>query len=153
MNKIEIFDYHYTECGLDYIWLGNGVFEIDGPYGRATSISDLDDLHQIIGLSIIQKKKTFQGQEIKFLRHEMDMSQNMIAQLLGSNEQTFSRWERDECKMPGPAQRLLSVIYWQSVNGESHVKDVLLHIADFDAELHNRKLKLELLEEKWQTAA
>lgn len=150
---VEINGYHYTECGLDYIWLENGVFQEETPYGNATSIADLDDLHKTIGLSIVRSKGSFSGQEIKFLRHEMDMSQNALSDLLGSNEQTFSRWERNKCVISGPAQKLLSVLYWEYVNGEGALKDILENISELDAKIHDHKLTLARLDEKWQTAA
>ena len=39
--------YHYTECGLQNVWLTNGydVCEVDGE--KAVSISDVDELHEL----------------------------------------------------------------------------------------------------------
>jgi hypothetical protein len=40
--------YHYTECGLKNVWLTNGyqVCEFDGE--KAVSITDAEQLHEVI---------------------------------------------------------------------------------------------------------
>ncbi len=42
--------YHYTECGLEGIYIVGGYKFIDTPRGRAVSIKDMDELHRAIGL-------------------------------------------------------------------------------------------------------
>ena len=45
--------YHYTECGLDYVYLVNGYTWHQTPYGRGVSIEDADGLHDAIALGVI----------------------------------------------------------------------------------------------------
>lgn len=67
--------YHYTECGLDYVYLLNGYTERITPYGKAVSITAVEQLHKIIGEAIISSPEPLSGAEIRFLRHELDWSQ------------------------------------------------------------------------------
>lgn len=68
--------YHYTECGLNNIYLINGYNFIETSRGTSISIKDIDGLHKVIGLFLMTSKKDLSGDEIRFLRHEMLMSQN-----------------------------------------------------------------------------
>ena len=60
--------YHYTQCGLDYVYLENGFRLEETPYGAGVSIEDADELHEAIALSIITSPHAIRGQELRFLR-------------------------------------------------------------------------------------
>ena len=94
--------YHYTECGLSNIYLINGYKIIETNQGKAVSINDIDGLHKAIGMLLVSSKKDFLGDEIRFIRHEMLMSQDTLAHLLGVSEQTIRRWENDKINIPKP---------------------------------------------------
>ena len=85
--------YHYTECGLSNIYLINGYKIIETNQGQAFSINDMDGLHKAIAMFLVSSKKDFSGAEIRFIRHEMLMSQDTLAHLLGVSDQTIRRWE------------------------------------------------------------
>ena len=68
--------YHYEECSLSHIWLCNGyTIEQDEEYGELVSIHSVHDLHNAIGLHLITNKLELNGEEIRFLRKEMNLSQ------------------------------------------------------------------------------
>ena len=81
--------YHYTECGLSNIYLENGFQYIETSRGQAVSIKDASGLHRAIGLFLVTTKKDLIGEEIRFLRNEMLMSQHTLANLLGVSEQVL----------------------------------------------------------------
>ena len=61
-------NYHYTESGLDTVWLASGfriIAREDG--GESLIIEDIEGLHVAIGRGIVEKKK-LTGPEIRFLR-------------------------------------------------------------------------------------
>src|SRR5271170_6519287 len=63
--------FHYAACGLDYVYLLNGVVREDDPdYGEIIAIKDQEELHKSIGLHIIEKP-TMTNKEFKFLRKVM----------------------------------------------------------------------------------
>ena len=49
--------YHYSECGLDNIYLYNGFEFVETPRGRAVNIRDIEGLHRAIGLILVRDKK------------------------------------------------------------------------------------------------
>ena len=109
--------HHYTQCGLGNVYLRNGFEVVSTKYGEAIRIHDMDGLHGAIGMYLIREKKQLDGMEIRFLRHEMDLSQNMLGKLLDKSAQSIARWEKGQTRMDGPADRLLRLLY------ESHATD------------------------------
>ncbi len=60
--------FFYTDCGLDNVILQNGYEEIDTPYGKSVSITDVRGLHECIGLHLVTKPAALTGREFRFLR-------------------------------------------------------------------------------------
>lgn len=122
--------YHYTECGLQNVWLTNGydVCEIDGE--KAVSMSDVDELHELIGRSIAAKSN-LNAREIRFLRKELGLSQKRLADLLGSTEQTVSLWER-RGRMPKGYDRLVRLLYLEKIDGNVKVQEIINRLIEFD---------------------
>src|SRR5262245_51489104 len=108
--------YHYIECGLSNIYLVNGFNIIETSLGKAVSINNVDGLHNAIGLFLISTMKDLSGSEIRFLRHEMLMSQKTLSSLLGVSEQEIRRWENGKIKIPKPSESLLRLLYREHVN-------------------------------------
>jgi len=123
--------YHYTDSGLDNVWLVGGVERIETPHGPATSIHDLDELHHALAMDIIASDR-MSGQEFRFLRVELELSQKALAHLLKAKEQQIHRWENDKHAIPGPAQVALSSYYLESKNPDSRMKDLLDRYAELD---------------------
>ncbi len=86
--------YHYTECGLNNIYLLNGYKFIQTSRGKAVSIHDLDGLHKAIGLFLVSSKKELSGEQLRFLRKELLKSPTALAKLLGVSLATIQRWEK-----------------------------------------------------------
>lgn len=76
--------YHYKECGLSNIWLHDGyaISECE-EFGELVSISSVNELHKIIGLYLISEVPSLAGEQIRFLRKELNLSQKNLAGLLG----------------------------------------------------------------------
>lgn len=134
--------YHYKECGLQDVWLSNGYIEKDTPYGKAVSIVNIEGLHRLIGLTIVNNKPRLTGAEVRYLRKEMDLSQDALAAILGVSETSVRAWESHRTKIPKPPERLLRVLYKQSFNDDSGVRQMLDRIAHLSRELHAKKIQL-----------
>jgi len=152
MNK-----YHYTESGLDNIYLVNG-FEIikteDG--GEEIFIHDIHGLHKTIGKTLIFKKGILNGNEIKFIRTTLDLSQTSLGRLLGLDYQTILGWEKNKSPISKTADHFLRIIFFSYINRENHcaVYDKINEIADIDAvEAEVRKIELEEVDDEWRLAA
>jgi DNA-binding transcriptional regulator YiaG len=103
--------YHYTECGLDYVYLADGFKVHETAYGPAIEIENADALDRVIAATIIGAQKSFTGQEVRFLRGLMDMTQVELGRLLGKDAQTIARWEKDKSEIPSLEDRALRQIY------------------------------------------
>lgn len=146
--------YHYTESGLDDVWLLNGFILTDGPYGRGVSIEDLDGLHATIGARLAQGAASLSPKEVRFLRHELDLSQVALAALLGVDAQTVARWEKPgQTPIPGPAERLLRAIYLQQIDGAPSFSQLLDDLAKLDTEIDGQEMLLEFADSEWQSSA
>lgn len=126
--------YHYTECGLDYVYLIGG-FTISSLGGREfVKIINPEGLHKAIGKFLVTRKKALAGKEVKFLRQEMDMSQPTLAYLLGVSEQTLQKWETGRIpQVSAPADALIRLLY-SDVAGKrsSSIRRSLKRIADLE---------------------
>lgn len=138
-------EYHYTECGLDNVYLLNG-FEItklnDGD--EEIFIHDIDGLHKTIGMALIEKKTLFIGQEIKFIRTTLDLSQSALAKILGCGYQTVLLWEKDKQPISKTADRLLRAIFFSYLNPEKDgsIYNMINEIADIDSEIISAQQKV-----------
>lgn len=145
MNK-----YHYTESGLRNVYLVNGFEIVKTPYGEAVSIHDLDGLHRVIGLNLCAKKH-ITGTEFRFLRKEMGMSQNGLAQTLGTEEQTLAKWEKNG-RVPKTADRFMRLFYLETINQNETIKGYVEKINQTDRDVY-AEIDLEQTKEGWKQAA
>lgn len=115
--------YHYTECGLDNVYLENGFTVHKTAYGKGVSIDDTKGLHRVIGQWIIALPKPLNGAELRFIRTELDVTQKDLAGILGTTEQTLRLWEKRRTNpLPsGPADRLVRAFYAEYLNGNASV--------------------------------
>jgi DNA-binding transcriptional regulator YiaG len=100
MARIPIEDdmeaYHYTECGLDNVWIVSGYDrKTFGAYGAAVAVHDENGLWRSLGRSIVQQDRRMEGQELKFLRTLLDWTQTDLGKRLGYNDgQIVAKWEK-----------------------------------------------------------
>ena len=68
--------YHLTAIGLPGVVLLSVVtFEDDPEHGRLITIADLPGLHRAIGLHIVAKPEPITGDELRFIRKQMRLTQ------------------------------------------------------------------------------
>jgi DNA-binding transcriptional regulator YiaG len=144
--------YHYKMCGLDDIYLVNGYEFADTDYGRGVVIQDLDRLHRAIGEHLAGSKKALTPKELRFLRHEMDLTQAQMGDLLRVTDQTVARWEKGECDIPGPAEMLVRMLYLEHVSKRVDVRQLAEYLRSVDAPATDKQL-FEPTDEGWQAIA
>ncbi len=128
--------YHYTECGLEEVFLLNGFEWNTSPRGRTIAIKDIDALNRAIGEHLSRRKKDLSGKEMRFLRREMLMSQATLAHLLKVSEQTIHRWETGKSAFPKAAEALIRRLYLEHGSTETEsLRDSLTRIADLEEQL------------------
>lgn len=125
--------YHYTDSGLDNVWLENGYTVHQTPYGEGVSIQDSDGLHKAIGQWLVSLPKPLNGAELRYLRLEMDLTQKSLAGILGQDEQAVRRWEKARKRaIHGSADRLLRALYGEYVEGDGSVRSMVDRLAELD---------------------
>jgi DNA-binding transcriptional regulator YiaG len=143
--------YHYTECGLQNIWLANGFSKVKTRHGTGIAIHDVEGLHRLIGKAIARKPK-MTGGEFRFLRKEMGLSQGAIAGLVGTTEQTVSLWERRGA-IPKSADRLVRLIYLEHIGNNAKVRELVDRLAQQDEQEAREKLTFREQAGNWKEAA
>jgi putative transcriptional regulator len=142
--------YHYTESGLDNVFLENGFKRHKTKEGRGISIENTSSLHLVIGRWLIQLPKPLDGAEFRFLRLEMDLSQSKFAAIIGSTEQNVRRWEKSRARpIPGPADRIVRVLYNEYIGGDGSVRRMVDRLAELD-QVHGVKARIRETKAGWK---
>ena len=141
--------YHYVDSGLDHVYLQNGYDEI----GDAISIHNIDELHEVIGRSIVVRA-TMAGAEFRFLRIELNLSQAHLAQLLGVVESSVRNWEKGRTKtVSEPSARMLKFLYMQSLDKACLLGEMLESISQLNRDIHHLEMHLKETSQGWMKAA
>jgi putative transcriptional regulator len=141
--------YHYTECGLDNIYLSNG-FTVDKE--GILSIQDIHGLHRAIGHNLVYKVRRLKGKEIRFIRHYMDLSQKGFGELLRVDYQTVLRWEANRNVIPQTAERLLKILFAQFLDPDSKAKELIDMISNLDNGRDDNRIEF-FRRKEWKEAA
>lgn len=142
--------YHYTESGLQNVWLENGFAIHETPYGKGVSIHDVAGLHRVIGRALARLPR-LTGAQVRFLRKELGLSQKVLAALLGTSEQNVSLWER-RGRMPRGNDRLMRLLYLEQTDGNVKIREIIDRLNGLDNEAAAR-LMLEERNGRWREAA
>ena len=131
--------FHYRTCGLSYVYLQNGFQYHETPYGKGVSIFAADKLHEVIARQIVVSPRPLGGQEVRFLRSLLDITQADLARLLGSTRVSITRWEnKPDDPIPGPADAAMRLIYTSSKENDSLIKRVVDTLRERDDAEHSK---------------
>lgn len=147
--------YHYLGCGLAHVWLANGYEKTKTPYGDGVVIHNLANLHDALGQAIVCATRPLSGAEFRFLRNQLELSQEGLGALLGCSAQSIARWEKGSSKKVDPAaDRLLRVIYWEAKITRK-LKKLLDRLAEIESVPRSKRQKLVVTEHKssWHAEA
>lgn len=131
--------YHYTSCGLDYVYLRNGYVERQTRHGTGVAIHDAGALHEAIARAVITRPERLRGQEVRFLRSLLKLSQDGLARILRTQRASVARWEgRPNHQVPGTADSALRLFY--ALRADHHglaeqICDVLAEIDDLEHQI------------------
>lgn len=94
-------DYEFKESGLrNLTLLGIDLIKC-GKCGNVDPVlSGVDDLMDLIAVAVLQKQYRLHGEELRFLRKHIGMSQEEFAKLVHANKTTLSKWENNEDPIP-----------------------------------------------------
>lgn len=118
--------YQYSGCGLFNVFLKNGYEIVKTNYGKGVSIHNLDALHEAIGLAIVENSSAINGAEFRFLRVELGLTQEALAQLIGKDVQSIARCEKGVTKRVDPASdRILRIVYRERFKQSGAIETLL----------------------------
>lgn len=99
--------YHYTDSGLDNVYI-EGIDVLSDDTGEdCITIPNVIGLHRAIATGIVFRPAAMSGRELRFLRSEMGMTQAEMANMLHREPLTISRWERGEVPLDGSAETVI----------------------------------------------
>lgn len=144
--------FHYKSCGLDNVYLLNGfdVRVLDG--SKSVAIHDLEGLHRAIAAQLIEKPARLTGQELRFLRVEMDFSQKALGQLLGVTDQSIAKWEKGQTKkITKTADTLVRLLARECLlNRDGRVFEFVQEMSDLDQHVDGQRIELTETSKGWQ---
>lgn len=106
-------NYKYDASGLDNLTLVNiDVRHCPKCGDRTALIPALDELHKTIAFALAEKKERLLPREIRFLRKYLGLSSAAIAEKIGVDRATVSRYEsvNEPQQMGKPTERLLRLM-------------------------------------------
>lgn len=100
---------HYTLCGLDNVYLCSGFKRefVDGEV--YTSVSAVDDLHEMIAFELCVQRRPLLNKEVAFLRKNVGLTQAELGDQLGVSRKAVNEYENGR-QIPRPAQIMLQLI-------------------------------------------
>lgn len=141
--------YRYTSCGLPNVYLKNGYTQRKTPYGDTVSISDLEGLHDAIANVIVNRPAPLSGAEMRFLRNELELSQQSLAQMLGVDGQSIARWEKEH-HANATGDRLVRIIYARTKWGDKKLAPLIDLLKSIDVKQAAERLVLKEKGKIWQ---
>jgi transcriptional regulator with XRE-family HTH domain len=102
--------FHYKAIGLDNVYLLNGVVVDETAYGAMVHIDNINGLHHAIGLHIVEKREPMIGAEFRFLRKQLQLTQEELAKIMRVTYPTIANYEKGETRL-GPADALIRDLY------------------------------------------
>lgn len=148
--------YHYTESGLDTVYLLDGYrIETHPAYGELITIDNVRGLHDAIGMALVELPRPLNGAEFRFLRREMDLTQKALGALLGVQEQTVALWEKTALSKVSneAAERLTRLLYAEHLSQLPAIGRLIRRIVDIDPDGSRLTVRLQKSGTGWQSAA
>lgn len=103
--------YAFTECGLKNVTLqGVEIIRCPGCGDEQVVIPRLDELMKTLALAVISQPYRLQGDDVRFLRKYLKMTQAEFASYLEIDKTNLSKWENNEDKIGEQSDRLIRSI-------------------------------------------
>jgi len=126
--------YRYEGSGLPNVFLKNGYELVKTRYGNGVSVRNIPGLHRCLGMAIVDGNWPITPAEFKFLRLELELSQDSLGRILGCDQQTIARWEKGRSKkIDAAAERLLRLVFRQTVSGDTEMAPLIEMLKKWDA--------------------
>ena len=111
--------YNYSECGISNVMIYGITPFIDDEGDEVISIKNIEGLHKAIAQAVIQKKGHITAEELRFLRTEMEETQETFAKKIGYERLQVSRWENGDVDVPQVVDIVVRIMAVQKLFGNS----------------------------------
>ena len=109
---------------------------------QGVSIKDARDLHDAIARDIIGSPRPLRGQETRFLRSQLKLSQRGLAQILRQRRGSVARWEGEpDKKIPGAADSALRMFYALNADGHETARQLIELLGELDELEHGLRIR------------
>jgi putative transcriptional regulator len=102
--------YQYVECGLPNVYLANGYEQTYTPHGPRIAIRDAEQLHVAVAHILVVDMPWLTGEEARFIRESLDLTQAQLGELLGEEEQHVRCWEKLE-RVPQAVDHAIRLVF------------------------------------------
>lgn len=152
MEVIRDQPYEYKDGGVEITIIGLTQYRCGDCEETFTPIPSPKRLHQVIALTICEENKSIlTGKEIKFLRKTMGMKATELADILGVDKSTVSRWENERQEIGDSSDRLLRSLVMLQYKQETTAEHALDAFKGIPAKRKpiKKKHKLSLNPTEW----
>lgn len=104
---MSVVEHHYTECGLMNVFISGIEVQTDDDGDEVIIVPAVNELHHVIATGIVNHPKGISGDELRFLRTEMGLTQSELSGLVHRDKQSIGRWERGEVEIDSPSETLI----------------------------------------------
>jgi putative zinc finger/helix-turn-helix YgiT family protein len=104
-------NYLFRESGLPNVILKDiQVVTCDHCGSAEPIIPRLNEVTRLIASATVRKPRPLSGEDIRFLRKQMDMNGETFAQHLGVDKTTLSKWENNQIQVGASSDRLIRAV-------------------------------------------
>jgi putative zinc finger/helix-turn-helix YgiT family protein len=104
-------DYQYKESGLKNVTLsGIDLIRCQRCGNVDPVIPRINDLHRALALAVASQPFRLQGEDVRYLRKYLGMTQEKLAELLHIHKSSLSKWENNEDKIGEQSDRLIRTV-------------------------------------------
>jgi DNA-binding transcriptional regulator YiaG len=124
LNYEHVAPHPYKSCHVDGIFINQDhLIGRSKLYTEGERIEDAEHLHKIIGREIVINYPHLSYKDVRFLRKQMKLSQNQLANQLGTSTEAIVRYEQaDHPDIAGSPDRLLRFLYVLTLFPDMHVQ-------------------------------
>ena len=137
--------YIYKDGGIEATIYGLTQYHCAACDETFTPIPTPQKLHRAIGQVICEKNKgLLTGEEIRFLRKSLDMKATELAQVMGTDASTISRWENNKKEIGDSNDRLLRTIFMLTYTCATAQSDTVKTLQEMPKKRHKIKTRHEV---------
>jgi putative zinc finger/helix-turn-helix YgiT family protein len=109
-ERIERRDYKWEESGLKNVILKDVEVVVCPNCGESPVLARLSDLMRIVAMAIIAKPYDLTGDDVRFLRKFLGLTQDAFSEILKVDKTTLSKWENGSYELGAQSDRLIRLV-------------------------------------------